>query len=101
MLDALTAGAAPATATAVSPDAAPAALAVVDTSDIGADIVWNHAMVASTYRGCRPDAEGPFAAISDVVGPSFGDSGLKPHAVYRWRVAAIINGVEGPVSVEA
>jgi poly(3-hydroxybutyrate) depolymerase len=101
MLDALTAGAAPATAPAVSPDAAPAALAVVDSSDTGADIVWNPVMGATTYRVWRADADGPFAAISDVVGPSFGDSGLKPHAVYRWRVAAIINGVEGPVSVEA
>jgi poly(3-hydroxybutyrate) depolymerase len=101
MLDALTAGAAPATAPAVSPDAAPAALVVVDTSDTGADIVWNPVTGATVYRVWRADADGPFAAISDIAGPSFGDSGLKPHAVYRWRVAAVINGVEGPVSVEA
>lgn len=101
MLDALTANAAAATAVAVSLYEAPAALAITDTSDTGADIVWNPVMGATVYRVWRADAGGPFAAICDVAGPSFGDSGLKPHSVYRWRVAAIINGAEGPVSIEA
>ena len=48
-----------------------------------------------------PTVMSPFAAIGDVVGPSFGDSGLKPHSAYRWRVSAVVNGVEGPVSIEA
>jgi hypothetical protein len=101
MPDALTAHAAPVTAPAVSADAAPTALAIVDTSDTGADIVWSPVKGATVYRVWRADADGPFAAIFDVAGSSFGDSGLKPHAVYRWRVATVINGAEGPVSIEA
>lgn len=101
MLDALTAGAAPATPVAAPVDAAPTALAIVDTSDTSADLVWNAVGGATAYRISRAEADGPFAAISDIAGPSFGDSGLKPHAVYRWRIAAVVNGVEGPASIEA
>ena len=101
MLDALTARATPAPASAAPTDAAPTALAVVDTTDTGADLVWSPIGQATFYRISRADGDGPFAAIGDVVGPSFGDSGLKPHAVYRWRVSAVVNGVEGPVSTEA
>ena len=101
MLDALTASAVPVMAAATPGDAAPTALAVVDTSDTGADVVWNPVGGASAYRVSRAEADGPFAAIADVAGPSFGDSGLKPHTTYRWRVAAVIGGVEGPASIEA
>ena len=101
MLDALTAHAAPMSTTAASPDAAPTALAIVDTSDTSADMVWNPVGGATVYRVWRAGADGPFAAIGDIAGPSFGDSGLKPHSAYRWRVSAVVNGVEGPVSIEA
>ena len=101
MLDALTAHAAPMSATAASPDAAPTALAIVDTSDTSADMVWNPVGGATVYRVWRAGADGLFAAIGDIAGPSFGDSGLKPHSAYRWRVSAVVNGVEGPVSIEA
>ena len=100
MLDALTANAVPAPAPAISPDRVPAALAVVDTSDTGADIVWSPIAGVTTYRVWRADAGGAFTAISDVAGPSFGDSSLKPNSSYRWRIAAVINGVEGPASSE-
>jgi hypothetical protein len=86
---------------AASGDATPTALAIVDTSDTSADVVWNPAAAASAYRVSRAEADGPFAAIADVAGPSFGDSRLKPHTAYRWRVAAVVNGVEGPASIEA
>lgn len=101
MLDALTAGASSATSIPSSTDAAPGALAVVDTSDTGADIVWSPVASVQTYRVWRADAGGTFTMVSDVAGPSFGDSGLKPSSVYRWRVAAIVGGVEGPASIEA
>jgi hypothetical protein len=55
----------------------------------------------TTYRVWRADAGGAFTAVSDVAGLSFGDSGLKPNSAYRWRVAAVISGVEGPASIEA
>ena len=91
----------PMSATAASPDAAPTALAIADTSDTSADMVWNPVGGATVYRVWRAGADGPFAAIGDIAGPSFGDSGLKPHSAYRWRVSAVVNGVEGPVSIEA
>jgi hypothetical protein len=101
MLDALTAGATPVTAIAAAPAAAPAALTVVDTSDTSADLVWTPIAATTAYRVSRAGADGQFAAVGDVVGPSFGDSGLTPQSTYRWRVSAIANGVEGPVSSEA
>lgn len=101
MLDALTANATPVTVPAAPSDPAPTALAIVDTSDTSADIVWNPVSGATAYRVWRADVGGAFAAISDIAGPSFGDSGLKPRSVYRWRVAAVINGAEGPASIEA
>ncbi len=101
MLDALTTRAIPVTATAAPTDGAPAALAVADTSDTGADLVWSPVGGATVYRVQRADADGQFAVIGDVAGPSFGDTGLKPHSVYRWRVSAVVSGMEGPVSIEA
>ncbi len=101
MLDALTAKAAPVTPAVAPGNAAPPALAVVDTSDTSADIVWKPVNGATVYRISRAESDGPFAAISDIAGPSFGDSGLKASTAYRWRVAAIVNGLEGPVSIEA
>jgi fibronectin type III domain protein len=97
MLDALTAGAKPAT-TPASPATAPAALTVVDTSDTSADLAWTPQDGATTYRVRRAGADGAFVAVGDVAGPSFGDSGLMPQSTYRWRVAAIVGGVEGPLS---
>ena len=78
MLDALTANAAAVTANAAAGDAAPGALAIIDTSDTGADIVWTPVAGATAYRVSRADAGGAFAAISDVVGPSFGTPACSP-----------------------
>jgi hypothetical protein len=35
-----------------------------------------------------------------MAGPSFADSGLNPSSIYRWRIAAVVNGIEGPSSDE-
>ena len=78
MLDALTARADNSSATAASPDPTPTALAIVDTSDTSADVVWNPVRGATIYRVWRARADGPFAAIGDIAGPSFG--GLWPEA---------------------
>jgi len=48
-----------------------------------------------------PGADGQFAAVADVTGPSFADSGLAPRSAYRWRVSAVVNGIEGPASEAA
>jgi len=101
MLDALTARAAPATAPAAASAVAPAALAVIDTSDTGADLAWTAQPGTTAYRVRRAGAGGQFAAVADVAGPSFADSGLTPASAYRWRISAIVNGTEGPASIEA
>ncbi len=99
MLDALTTGATPAAAAA--PSAAPDALKVIDTSDTSADLAWTPLETTTAYRVFRAGADGPFAAVADVSGPSFADSGLTPRTAYRWRVSPIVNGTEGPTSSEA
>jgi hypothetical protein len=99
MLDALTAGAVPAATAA--PAIAPNPLKVIDTSDTSADLAWAAQAGVTAYRVFRAGADGPFAAVADVTGPSFADSGLAPRSAYRWRVSAIANGIEGPASNEA
>jgi len=98
MLDALTAGAKPAAAPTPAAASAPAALAVIDTSDTAADLAWTAQPGTTTYRVARAGADGQFAAVADVAGPSFADSGLTPASTYRWRISALVNGDEGPAS---
>ena len=100
MLDALAAGATPAIPAIAAPAAAPAGLAVIDTSDTSADLAWTPSAGATTYRVQRAAADGPFTAVGDIAGFSFGDSGLKPQASYRWHVSVVVNGVEGPPSTD-
>ena len=100
MLDALTARATPSAMPAPAPDAAPAALTVVDASDTGADLAWTPLAGAPAYRIWRAGADGRFAAVADTASPGFVDSDLSPRSAYRWRVTAVVNGVEGRPSVE-
>ncbi len=101
MVDALTAGAKPATTGATAgPAAAPNALAVIDTSDTSADLVWASVNGAQAYSISRAGADGAFTVVGRVAGPSFGDAGLAPKSTYRWRVSAVVNGVEGAASNE-
>ena len=100
MLNALTAGATPVVATPPASGVAPNALAVIDTTDTAADLAWAAVAGVTTYRVWRADDANPFKAVGDVAGPSFGDTGLAPKSRYRWRVAAIVNGTEGPPSDE-
>jgi hypothetical protein len=99
MLDALTAGAKPGAPTTALPPA-PTALAVIDTSDNAADLAWSAAAGAASYRVSRAGVDGVFAPVGEVKGLSFGDAGLAPKTTYRWRVAAVANGVEGAPSTE-
>jgi poly(3-hydroxybutyrate) depolymerase len=99
MLDALTAGAAPAAAAPQS--GAPDPLKVIDTSDTSVDLAWTPLAADTAYRIFRAGADGPFTVVAEVAGPSFADSGLTPRTAYRWRVSAIVNGTEGPASNEA
>jgi hypothetical protein len=105
MLDALTSGAKSAS-NAASQGAAettgtiPAApgLSVIDTSDSGADLALDPLSAAATYRISRAGADGQFKLIAETTGPSFADTGLAPQTTYRWRVAIVTNGVEGPAT---
>jgi poly(3-hydroxybutyrate) depolymerase len=101
MLDALTARATPMTVASAPSGAAPDALTVADTSDTSSDLVWMPVAGASLYRVSRSGADGIFAAVGDVSGPSFGDASLTPQTPYRWHVSAVAGGIEGPVSAEA
>jgi poly(3-hydroxybutyrate) depolymerase len=99
MLDALTAGEKAVTA-AAAPAALADALAVIDSSDTSADIAWAPVKGATSYRVSRASVDGPFTVVGDVTGPSFGDARLAPKSTYRWRVSAVVDGVEGPASNE-
>lgn len=101
MLDAVTAGGTTPIDTTGQSFAAPQGLTAIDTSDTGADLAWSPVIGATSYRVWRAGPSGTFRRIGDVVGPSFGDSGLTPQTIYRWHVSAVVNGVEGPASDEA
>jgi poly(3-hydroxybutyrate) depolymerase len=100
MLDALTARATPAVIPPPASDTTPAALTVIDTSDTSADLAWVPLAGAAAYRVWRAGSDGHFAAVADTASPGFADSDLNPRSAYRWRVTAIVNGAEGPPSVE-
>src|SRR6202048_4550103 len=67
MLDALTARATPAPA----PAGPPTSLTVIDASDTGADLAWTPQAATTVYRVRRAGADGQFAPLGDVGGPSF------------------------------
>jgi len=118
MLDALTAGVkstdnandktAPVTtsgANATAPTTSDAsvavpALAVIDTSDSGADLAFDPAPDKANYRISRAGADGAFTVIGETTSPSFADTGLAPQTTYRWHVMIVQNGIEGPVSAD-
>ena len=74
---------------------------VIDASDTGADLAWAPRAGTTVYRVRRAGADGQFAPLGDVAGPSFADSGLTPQTAYRWRISAVANGIEDPAFIEA
>ena len=76
MLDALTGGQ-PAPQDPPAPGTAPTALIITDTSDSGAALAWKPVAGADSYNVMRAEADGAFAPVGSIVGPSYGDSGLK------------------------
>jgi poly(3-hydroxybutyrate) depolymerase len=76
-------------------------LTVIDTSDTAADLAWARQEGQITYRVSRAGADGQFSVVGTAAGFSFADTGLKPRSAYRWRVTAVVNGVESPSSIEA
>ena len=112
MLDALTSGAngddnstlrtAISGASAAAPPASTTApaLMVIDTSDSSADLAFDPAPDTAAYRVFRAGADGAFSAIGETTNPSFADNGLAPQTTYRWHVAIVQNGTEGPASAD-
>ena len=98
MLDTLTAGQKPQAALPAAPGVAPSTLIVTDTSDQAAALAWIPIVGAEAYYISRANESGDFTQIGTVVGPSFGDAGLKPSTTYRYRVTAIVGGVESAPS---
>jgi len=99
MLDAVTAGAKPTTLAGTSP-AASEVLAVIDTSDTGADLAWKMVEGTAIYRISRAGADGQFTVVGETKGLSFADTGLAPRSSYCWHVSPIVNRVEGPTSTD-
>jgi Esterase PHB depolymerase len=97
MLDALTSGAKPAPE---SRPAGPPTLAVIDTSDTGADLAWTAPAKPARFRISRAGTDGQFVVIGETTGSSFADTGLAPQSTYHWHVAVIVNNVEGPGSAD-
>jgi poly(3-hydroxybutyrate) depolymerase len=100
MLDKLTSAAIQSPDDPAAPGTAPVSLAVVDTSDTAAALVWAAVPGAAGYQVWRAPADGDFAIAGTVAGPSFGDAGLTPGSTYRWHVSAIVSGMEGPASTD-
>ncbi|MCW3475607.1 extracellular catalytic domain type 2 short-chain-length polyhydroxyalkanoate depolymerase [Limobrevibacterium gyesilva] len=98
MLDALTAGAKPAPPAAGAAGVAPGGLVATDIADDAAALAWTAVAGADFYRVYRAGTQGEFLPAGSVAGPSFGDSGLAPATSYRWRVTAVVGGIEGPAS---
>jgi poly(3-hydroxybutyrate) depolymerase len=101
MVDSLTAGVMPVAIAAATSAGTPAGLTVTDTSDTGAALAWSPVDGASAYRVQRAAGQGAFTPVGEVAGPSYGDAGLTPQAPYRWRISAIMGGVEEPPSADA
>ena len=97
MLDALTGGQEGATS-ATGAARAIERLAVIDSSDEAVDLAWTPVEEATAYRVFRAGADGVFSPVGETKGLSFADGGLQPATSYRWRVAAIVGGTEGPPS---
>jgi len=86
-------------AAAPTPDAAPAALTVVDTSDNSADLAWVPLAGIATYRISRaaPTASSRRWAIRQVPVSRFG---AEPAIRLSLARLGVVNGIEGPPSVE-
>ena len=98
MLDTLTVGQKPQAPLPAAPGVAPSTLIVTDTSDQAAALAWIPIVGAEAYHISLANESGDFTQIGTVVGPSFGDAGLKPSTTYRYRVTAIVGGVESAPS---
>jgi hypothetical protein len=99
MIDRITSGAVASQATVVATLTPPATLIAVDASDSAIDLAWTVVPGATSYDVFRTTASDQiFARIGTVVGPSYGDAGLKPATAYRYRVRAASSGATSDFS---
>ena len=89
MIDRITSGAVASAASVAATPAPPSKVIAVDASDSAIDLAWTVVPGATGYDVFRSDAsDQAFHRIGTVVGPSYGDVGLKPSTAYRYKVRA-------------
>jgi poly(3-hydroxybutyrate) depolymerase len=98
MLDKVTQGVLPTAAGALSNNPAPSNLLATDSSDKAIALAWSAVTGADRYNIYRAAPGGEFALAGSVIGPSFGDDRLTPATTYRYKVAGVTGGAEGPAS---
>jgi hypothetical protein len=90
MVDRIAGGATTSVAAVASTPAPPSTLLAVDASDSAIDLAWTLVPGAVGYDVFRSiDAGQTFRQLATVVGPSYGDAGLKPATTYHYRVRAL------------
>ena len=89
MIDRLTSGARPASASTAASREAPGTVLAVDASDSAIDLVWSAVPGASRYDVFRAGPNEPaLRQVGSVAGLSYGDAGLRPATQYRYQVRA-------------
>jgi Fibronectin type III domain len=99
MIDRVTSGAVASAAPIAVALAPPATVIAVDASDSAIDLAWTIIPGATGYEVFRAGVtDQAFSQIGTVVGPSYGDAGLKPATAYRYRVRAVSSGTTSDFS---
>jgi hypothetical protein len=99
MLDGLTSGMKTVSVAAPPIDRTPTELAAIDSSESAIALAWAPVAGAIEYKVYRTvEPAQLFALRATAIGPSFADAGLMPATRYSYRVAAVIDAVEGPAS---
>jgi hypothetical protein len=99
MVDRITGGAATSAAAVASTPAPPSTVLAIDASDSAIDLAWTLVPGAVSYDVVRSiDAGQTFRQLATVVGPSYGDAGLKPATTYRYRVRASFGATKSDFS---
>jgi hypothetical protein len=99
MIDRISSGAVAPPAAVVATLKPPATVIAADASDSAIDLAWTVVPGATSYDVFRAaTTDTAFSRIGTVVGPSFGDAGLQPATIYRYRVRAASSGATSEFS---
>ncbi|HME25278.1 MAG TPA: hypothetical protein VKI44_28780 [Acetobacteraceae bacterium] len=99
MIDRITSSAVASGGPVAGPLTPPSTATAVDVSDSAIDLAWTVVPGATGYEVFRaPSTDEALSQIGTVVGPSYGDAGLKPATTYRYKVRAISGGATSEFS---